>query len=289
MKLSCARLLMAAWLLLAGSQVRALPFDAELGLTADDAGGRSVDAQFSFSPTPRLTISAGGGQTRGSDDTGNPRGTALDAGVSWHGERAGAALSFDRFADDSNYLSQTLGARLWLTAGDFELALLGRRRDMEVELTLALPQRTLRRDQQFAALGAGLQLAFNRGNFSAYLMALGYDYDDDFEQFLALRDSPQLVDRPRIEALVGSFITQAQGAIDRQSGAGIEQTFGRHALALDVSSVRDAIDDSRSTSVALTWRHAYSARFDLSVSGGLVDSDRYGNIGFAGVSAAISN
>jgi hypothetical protein len=120
-------------------------------------------------------------------------------------------------------------------------------------------------------------------------MALKYDYDDDFDNFIAIINSPQLAQRPIIEALVGSFITQAQGAIDRQAGAGVERAFGRHSLALDIASVHDAMLDSSSVSAAITWRYTQSAHVDWSVTGGMVDSDAYGQIGFLGVALGLTH
>ena len=69
----------------------------------------------------------------------------------------------------------------------------------------------------------------------------------------------------------------------------MERAFGRHSFALDVSSVHDAILDAGSVSVALTWRYAQSAHLDWSVSGGLVDSGTYGDIGFIGAGLGIGN
>src|SRR6185295_11941690 len=209
--------------------------------------------------------------------------------VSLHGERGGVSLNADSFDDSSNYRARTLGARAWLAAGDFEIALLGRHRDLSVELTLDLPLRTMTRDADISALGSGLELSWARGNVNAWVSGVLYDYDDDFDRFVELANSPELARRPRIEALLGTFLTQAQGAIDRQFGAGVERTFGRHSLALDVSSVHDAILDAGSVSVALTWRYAQSARLDWSVSGGMVDSDTWGDIGFVGIGVGISN
>jgi hypothetical protein len=289
MNSSCTRYVIAALLVCIGAQALAVPLSGNVAVTVDDAGGRSVDADFSISPNDHLTFSAGAGQSNGTDETAELRGTLLNVGASLHGDRTGMSLSYDRFDDSSNYISATLGARAWLTAGDFEFALLGRQRDMGVELTLALPNRTLRREADFSAVGGGLQVTYARGNFTAYLMALEYEYDDDFNQFLDLVDSPQLEQRPRIEALLGSFLTQAQGAIDRQWGAGVERSFGRHALALDMAWVHDAIIDASSTSLALTYRHAQSAHIDWNVSGGMVDSDRYGNIAFLGVGLGLTN
>lgn len=289
MNLFRVQLAVAAWVACACAPAGAAPMDATFSANTDDTGGRSFAADFSLSPGEHVTFTAGAGHSSGSDATADFTGTLLDAGVSLHGGRGGVRLAFDSFDDSSNYRSRTLGVRAWLAAGDFEIALLGKRRDQSVELTLELPLRTVRREVEFSALGAGLELSYARGNFHAYASALTYDHDEEFDQFIELADSPQLSERPRIEALVGTFMTQAQGAIDRQYGAGVERAFGRHSVALDLANVHDAILDAGSTSVALTWRYAQSARFDWSVTGGFVDSDTWGNIGFAGLGLGIGN
>jgi hypothetical protein len=156
-------------------------------------------------------------------------------------------------------------------------------------VTLDLPLRTVRREMEFSAVGAGLQVGFNRGNLNAYAMTIGYDYDEDFDDFLDLAGSPLLDRRPRVEALLGSFLTQAQGAIDQQTGAGVEYGVGRHSLALDLSYVHDAVLDASSVSVVLTFRRAQSAHLDWSVSTGLADSEAYGSVAFLGVMFGLAN
>jgi hypothetical protein len=270
-------------------RAQAVPLTADFEVTAEDTGGLALDAAFSVSPSDRFTLKAGVGHSRGSSESGDLRGTLINAGASLHGDRAGVSLGYDLFDDSSNYRARTLGARAWVSAGDFEFALLGRQRDLDVELTLELPLRTVRREVGFSAMGGGLQVTFSHGSFNAYAMALQYDFDEEFDDFLGLVDSPQLESRPRIEALVGSFLTQAQGAIDRQSGAGIERSFGRNSVALDLSQVHDAVRDASSVSVALTWRRAQSAHMDWMVSAGMIDSDTYGGIAFLGVGVGLAN
>lgn len=284
-----AQLAVAAVLACVGGPALAEPMNASLNVNVDDTGGRSIAADFDISPNEHLTLSAGAGHSAGSDETADLRGVLLDAGISLHGDRGGVSLRVDSFDDSSNYNSRTLGGRVWLSAGDFEFALLGRHRDIGVEVVLELPLRTVRREVDFSAVGGGLELSYARGNFNAYVSAITWDYDDQLDQFLVLASAPELASRPRIEALVGTFMTQAQGAIDRQYGAGIERAFGRHSLALDVANVHDIILDAGSTSLAVTWRYAQSARLDWSVSGGMVDSDTYGNIGFIGIGLGIAN
>ena len=82
---------------------------------------------------------------------------------------------------------------------------------------------------------------------------------------------------------------QAQGAIDSQAAVGAQYSFGRHTLAVDVSTVHDAIIDESSTSVMLTWHRVHSTRLDWSISAGLIDSISLGNVGFMAVSLGIGN
>ena len=285
----CRILAISALSLGLGAQAQAVPMNVNLAANADDSNGRGLDADIAVSPNEHLTLNASAGYSEGSKDTVGLRGTLLGAGASLHGGRGGISLDYDRFDDDSNYTAATIGARAWISLGDFELALLGRRRDMNVELTLTLPQRAVRRELDFTASGGGLQLSFTHGDFNAYAMAIEYDYDDDFTNFLDLVDSPLLDRRPRIEVLLGSFLTQAQGAIDRQAGLGVERGFGRNSLALDFSSVHDAVLDSGSTSVALSFRRAQSAHMDWSISAGMIDSDAYGTVAFAGFGVGLAN
>ena len=78
----------------------------------------------------------------------------MNAGASFHGDRAGAALSYDRFDDSSNYRSAPLGGRLSITAGFFEDSLLGRRRDMSVTAGMVDSKRY--GDIGFAGLSLGI-------------------------------------------------------------------------------------------------------------------------------------
>jgi hypothetical protein len=267
----------------------AVPLNGAFGYTVDENGGYGVDADLGIDATEHLSLSAGAGHSKGSAESGDLSGTLLSAAASLHGARGGFSLGYDHFDDSSNYRAGTLAARAWIAAGDFELALLGRRRDMDVELTLQLPLRLLRRDVSFSANGFGLQVSYGNETFSAYAMALEYDYDREFEDFVGLIDSPQLEDRPRVEALVSSFISQAQGTIDRQAGVGGEYGFGRHSVALDLAYVHDAVLGAGSTSVALTYRNARSARVDWGVTGGVSDSDAFGQIAFLGISIGLAN
>ena len=146
----------------------------------------------------------------------------------------------------------------------------------------------MRRELEFGRVGAGLRLRFSRGGFSVYAMALDYDYDDEFERFLEFADSPLLGSRPRIEALVGSFLTQTQGTIDRQVAAGRRAHLRpAYARARRFVGARRGATTATSRSVALTWQYAQSARLDWMVTAGLVDSDRYGNIAFASIALGL--
>jgi hypothetical protein len=267
----------------------AVKVDASLAATVDDSDGRGIDADLGVAPGEHFNFNVGVGHFSASDETSDVTGTTWRLGAGVHGSRAGAALSYDNFEDGSNYRSATLGARAWFEAGDLTLSVIGRHRQHEIAFDWQLPQRVVRREMDFTATGFGFEASYSIGNWSGYLGAIAYEFDDSFEDFVNFARSPQVVRRPRVEALVANFITLTQGAIDREARVGVERAFGRHSVALDATQVRDAITEEDSVSVALTWSFAQSARLDWSLSGGFVDSDSLGNIAFAGVALGVSN
>jgi hypothetical protein len=252
-------------------------------------GGNGLDLDFFVSPTEHLTLGAGAGHATSSDASGSLAGTVLNVGLAFDRDRFGVSLDYDHFGDASNYQVDTLGARAWFEAGDLQFALLARKRDMALTMRLELPRQTLAREVEFGAFGVGAQVSYFHGRFSAYGMALTYDYDDDFERIQEIDDGPGLERRPRLEALLNSFVLQTQGAIDRQAAAGCEYSLGRHALAFDVSMLHDAVLDADSTSVGVTWRYVKSSRMDWGVTAGIIDGDVTDDVAFMSVMLGISN
>jgi hypothetical protein len=267
----------------------AVALDVNVGVTVDADGGRGIDLDLGASPTQHLSFNLGAGYATGTDTYGSLGGTTLAGGAALHSDHLGLALDYDQFDAPANYHVATVGARGWFELGDLRVTLLARSRDSGVELRLDLPRRTLRREMHFSALGAGVQLAYSHDNLSVYGMTLRYEYDDDFTRFLALPNGPLAERRPRIEALYGSFILQAQGAIDRQFALGSEFTFGNQALAIDLARLHDAVADANSTSVALTWRYLRSAHYDWSVTAGMVDSAVINHVAFLSLAFGLHN
>jgi hypothetical protein len=275
--------------LLACGAARAVQLDANIGMSVDADGGSGIDVDFGVSPTEHLSFNLGAGYATGPDQAGNLSGTTIAGGAMFHHDRFGVSLDYDQFDDPTNYHVGTLGARGWFEIGDLRLTLLARQRDMALELRIDLPRQTLRREMEFSAVGTGVQLSFTNDHFSVYGMALSYDYDEDFERFLELPDTPLAERWPRIEALYGSFILQAQGAIDRQAALGGEYTFGRHSLALDVARLHDAVAEASSTSIGLTWHYFRSSHLDWSVTAGMVDSAIVSDLVFVSVALGLHN
>lgn len=283
------RWLTACVIAMCACDAQATELGANFAVSADDTGGYGIDADFTLSPTEIFDLRATVGYSTGPDDVGDLAGTIYGAGATLHNDHLGVTLDYDRFDDPTSYRVSTLGARAWFDAGDLRISLLGRQRDMGVELTLELPLRVLHRTVEFSALGAGVELMYTGDRFGAYLMGLDYQYDDAFERFTAIDDGPLAERRPRIEAMLGSFITQAQGAIDQQAAGGAQYSFDRNTVALDISMVHDAIIDASSTSYMLSWHRVHSARMDWSISAGIIDSIGFGNVGFMSVSLGLSN
>ena len=108
--------------------------------------------------------------------------------------------------------------------------------------------------------------------------------------FLDLAESPLLDRRPRIEALLGSFLTQAQGAIDRQTGAGVEcslrpATRSRWTFRMCTTPCWTRAAPASCSPVAVRNPPTSTGR----VSAGMVDSEAYGGIAFLGVGLGLAN
>ncbi|MEO8063693.1 MAG: hypothetical protein ABI821_13195 [Pseudomonadota bacterium] len=148
-----------------------MPPNAGFSATIDGAWGHSIVADFTLVPTAGLSFNLRGGQS------------------------PGAALSYGRFADASNYLSGTPGGRRSIAAGNFEVLPLGRRRDMSADTDTRSAEPYVERhvEPQLGFLRRGWRPAahFQPGNLSVYTMGVRYGYDDDFDDFLALAQSPQ--------------------------------------------------------------------------------------------------
>lgn len=264
-------------------------FTATVAGLVDDADGTSLDLDLGWQPTGWLGLSAGFGNAESSTDLADLSGDSLRAGIDVHGSALGARLDWRNWKDDGQFESDTLGGELYWSGAAWSVGLLLEQRDFTVDYTVTLLNRAVARSVDFEGTGVGAQASWTGERWNGYLRGVSYDYDDTLDRVLAAAQSPNLARFPRIQALVGSLLTRSAGAIDHDVGAGIERSFQRSGLRLDLAMTRDAISGADSRSVSVGWRYALSPRFDLDATVGQSDSDDLDGVGFAGLALTFRN
>jgi hypothetical protein len=259
-------------------------FSASVATFVDDADGTSVDLDLYWEPTEWLGLAAGMGKAESSAELADLDGDSLRAGVDLHGDSLGGRLNWRRWQDQGQFESDSVVAEVyWRTTQGFQFGLIAEQRDFTVDYSITVLNRVVPRRETFDGSGIGTQLSWYGSTWGGYLRGVTYDYDSKLDRVLAASRAPNLTRFPRIEALVASLLTRTAGAIDHDLSAGLERSFQRSGLRLDLSATRDALSGADSRSVSVSYRYALTPRFELEGTLGSVDSDDLDTIGFAGL------
>lgn len=255
----------------------------------DDADGTSLDLDVYWEPADWLALAAGAGSADSSSDLADLSGDSLRASIDVRGSRLGGRLGWRNWQDAGDFESDSLSGELYWRADGWQLGLIVERRDFSVDYTVLLLGRPTLRTASFEGEGHGAQASWYGERWGGYLRAVRYDYDATLERAIAASRAPNLERFPRIQALVGSLLTRTAGAIDHDLAAGLERSFQRSGLRLDVSATRDAISGADSRSASLGYRYALTSRFEIEATVGAVDSDDLDSVGFAGLALTFRN
>lgn len=264
-------------------------YGVAIGALVDDQSSRNFDLDATFDPNEHWTLSAGFGQSDSSSDLSDLTGTSFRAGFDAHGERFGFGASFEQWEDSGSFTSQTLHARASLRAGDFEFGLVGADRSFDVDYTITLPNRSVDRTFSVDGTGFGADLSYDTERWGLYASAVFYDYGDRFDQLVTLAQSGQVTRFPRVTALVGSLLTQAQGPLDHELGAGVSHQFQRTSLSLDWTGIEDAISGATGDSVSATFGWTATPRMSLEFTAGVSSVQGFEDTTFGGVAFLLRN
>jgi hypothetical protein len=269
---------------LAPAIVRADPgFDLAIAVFGDAEGGASLDIDASLAPATWLTLSAGAGTSDAAFGTTEVGGEALRASADLHSQRFGLAPYFRGWKDEADFTVETTGARVYFMSGGFLGTLIAESQDLSVGFTSLVLGRPVARRASFESLGLGAGLSFYGNSWAGYVEGLFYDFDERFDDVVALSRSPGIDRFPRIQALVGSILTLTQGALDYELVAGIERIFEHSSLRLDCVGVEDAVDGTRAGSVSGTWRRSLSVHVDVAATIGVTDSETLDSLAYGGL------
>jgi hypothetical protein len=264
-------------------------FSATLSGFIDDADGTSLDLDLYWAPAEWLALSAGVGSTDSSADLADLSGDSLRAGIDVHGESLGGRLGWRQWRDSGDFESESISAELYWRSGVWQIGLIGEQRDFRVDYVIIVAGRPVTRSAAFEGQGFGAEVSWYAERWSGYLRAVGYDYDATLEAAVAASRLPNLARFPRIEALVGSLLTRAAGAIDHDLAAGLERAFQRSGLRFEVSATRDTVSGADSLGASLGYRYSLNSRLEIEATIGAVDSDDLDAVGFAGLALTLRN
>jgi hypothetical protein len=177
----------------------------------------------------------------------------------------------------------------WRTANGWQFGAIAEQRDFAVDYTVTVLNRSIARRVAFDGQGFGAQVSWYGDAWGGYLRGVSYDYDDTLARVLAAAQTPSVARFPRIQALVASLLTRTAGAIDHDLSAGLERSFQRSGLRLDVAATRDALSGADSRSLSVSWRYSLTPRFEVEGTLGSADSDDLASVGFAGLALSFRN
>lgn len=259
-------------------------FSANLSTFVDDADGTSVDLDLYWAPNRWFALGGGIGKAESSNELADLDGDSLRASLDLHGDSLGGRVNWRRWQDSGEFESDSVAAELyWRTANGWQFGVIAEQRDFTVDYTITLLNRVVPRSETFDGEGLGAQVSWYGDAWGGYVRGVSYDFGDTLARVRNAAQAPNLARFPRIQALVASLLTRTAGAIEHDLSAGIERSFQRSGLRLDVSSTRDALTATDSRSVSVSYRYALTPRFELEGTLGSADSDTLDSIGFAGL------
>jgi hypothetical protein len=270
--------------LLAGALAQAAndrpQFDLGLSALGDDASGRSFDVNAILTPNARWSIAVGGG----SSDAGSATGAASASVPSLHGTsfngsvdlklgQFGLKPGFSHWRDDDHFSSSTPQLSAYWKHGGLRTQLLLERPKFALDYQLRIATQTITRLYEFSGNGIGGGLDWYGTRWSSSISFMSYSYGNEVTRVRAILNTPNLQDFPRLTLLASSMATLTRGALKDRASAGLEYAFIRTSVHADLSSVTDAISDTRSASYGLGVGYVLNNRVSIDLSGGISHAD----------------
>jgi len=267
----------------------AAQWELSTGALVDDASGYSFDIDARVAPTEQWSFAAGIGRAESSDQRAALTGDAWRASVDWQGAALGFGLGYRSWRDSSLFSADTLAADVSWSVGGGRISALVESRQFEIGYTITLPLRTQRFTQDFVDTGLGLAYSYYGDRWGGYVRALSYEHDAGLDRVITASRLPNLADFPRLQALLSSFVTRSVGSVDHHVALGVERSFSRSGVTLDLGFSRDAVTDDDSRNLSVSYRYALTPQFELEGLAGVTETDRFDALAFAGLQLRYRN
>jgi hypothetical protein len=264
-------------------------FDLALGAYLDDASGRGFDLDAGFSPNATWTFGAGIGKAQSAEGFADLDARVVRSMAQVQGDALGARATFNSWDDSGEFESRTLAGTLFWRRRGWQFGALLEDRRLEVDYVVALPLRSVALSHTINGDGYGVDLGYYGERWGAYLRAVSYRYDDSLDRLIAASQQPNLERFPRIAALVGSLLTRAAGALDRDLQVGIDRVSGRSGVRVDVSFYEDAISQADGRGVSASYQYTVTPHVTIEATLGYADSDDLDPLGYGGLRVRFRN
>ncbi len=261
-----------SWCLLAASVAPAWANSLTLGGLVDNDDGRSISVSGRYAPVEALTLGASFGHSQarleagGEKFSGNSLGLAADVNIN----AFFAGLSGDRWKDSNALLSKVLNGELgWMSRHGLAVAALVTDREMRITYETTVLGQAREHQIQFEGMGFGADLSYFGETWTAGVRFLDYDYGRSVDRVRAVLDSPSTERFPRLEQLIGSVVTRAAAAPDRELSLVLGRQFAKTSLTAMLQWQRDALTGDRMKSAGLTAGMTPAAHLGIDVSAGV--------------------
>jgi len=272
-----------------GTTVAAGNFNASFATFVDSENGQSLDLDLYWDATRWVSLAAGAGSTDSASSLADLNGRSLRAAIDVHGDAVGARIGWRNWQDGDEFESDVLNGEVYWRHAGWKLGLVGEQRDIDIGYSITLANRVLERTLSFSGTGIGAEASWYGDAWGVYARSVVYDYDSALDRAIAASQQPNLARFPRIPGLVASLLTRTAGAIDNDLSVGVERSFKRSGLRLDLARSRDAISQADSTSASVAYRYTLTPRFEIEGTVGLTDTESADSVSFAGITLSLRN
>lgn len=264
----------------AAAQDRYPQLDLSLSALRDGNGGDSYNLSAMLAPSARWDVSLGGGSSRASDISASPKGNSLHGGIDLHSPSFGLQTSYSRWQDSDDFEHTVPSLTAYWRRNGFRAEVTGEWPAFQVDYQVRVLTVPVTRRFEFSGNGFGGGVEYYGMRWGAYLRAIGYSYGSDIDRLRAAAQSPNLVDFPRLAALVGSMATLTRGALDSQLATGLEYSFTRVTVHADLIRVEDALTGGAADSHSVGALLALNGRFSIDASIGTSSAEGFESTGF---------
>ncbi len=242
------------------------------GVQADESGASGADADLAFSPTDTLTFSIAAGHVNGDSDEGDFSARTTAAAASWQPfRRLGISVGYDAWDDPSTFEKRTAHAALYIGGERARIGLLGESVNTETTAELALLRR--RTSLEFNGAGYGVDGRLSGKHVDFYVRYMSYDYEDNIARLLNFLANPQLIARPRVEALINSGLTAAGALLDSSATAGVNIFVEHTRIGIAFSHYDELVANSDTQVLQADIEWPISEKWSANLLAGMSDSD----------------